>query len=163
MTYPDDLLRLATELADLDPGNPRQACLRRSVSTAYYALFHLLIAEATLNWAHPELRSDVGRVFEHGKMKTASSDKSRALWNANKTRTLAPASAQLLIVVDAFVQLQQERHEADYDTGKDWNRAEVRSLIGIASDAFASWNLIRSEPEAQSYLVSLFGRRRRFE
>jgi len=100
MTYPDDLLRLATELADLAPGDPRQACLKRSVSTAYYALFHLLIAEATLNWAHPELRSDVGCVFKHGKMKAASSDKSRTLWNANKTRTLAPASAQLLIVVE---------------------------------------------------------------
>jgi hypothetical protein len=72
MAYADDLLELAKNLAHLDPTNPRQACLRRAVSTAYYALFHLLISEATLNWARPELRSELGRFFGHGRMKSAS-------------------------------------------------------------------------------------------
>jgi hypothetical protein len=72
MAYADDLLELAKHLANLEPVNPRQACLRRTVSTAYYALFHLLISEATLNWGRPELRSELGRVFGHGKMKSAS-------------------------------------------------------------------------------------------
>jgi uncharacterized protein (UPF0332 family) len=75
MVYADDLLELAQHLANLEPTNPRQACLRRSVSTAYYALFHLLIAEATSNWKHTELRSELGRLFGHGKMKSASKEK----------------------------------------------------------------------------------------
>ena len=58
MAYANDLLELAQHLAKLDSENPRQACLRRAVSTAYYALFHLLIAEATSNWRHTELRSE---------------------------------------------------------------------------------------------------------
>jgi hypothetical protein len=47
----------------------RQASLRRAVSTAYYARFHLLISEATLNWRRVEYRNALARVFEHGKMK----------------------------------------------------------------------------------------------
>jgi hypothetical protein len=47
MVYADDLFELAKHLANLEPVNPRQASLRRAVSTAFYALFHLLISEAT--------------------------------------------------------------------------------------------------------------------
>ena len=36
----DDLIGLAKTIADLDPKKPRQANLRRAVSTAYYAVFH---------------------------------------------------------------------------------------------------------------------------
>ncbi len=39
MAYAEDLLELARHLA-LEPTGARQACLRRAVSTAYYALFH---------------------------------------------------------------------------------------------------------------------------
>ena len=163
MAYPVELLQLASELANFDSADSRQACLRRSVSTAYYALFLLLIAEAARNWAHPELRSDLSRVFEHGKMKSASADISRALSGLQKTRPLTETSANLLVVVDAFINLQQERHEADYDTGKTWNRIDVLMVINVASEAFASWKVIRDEPEAQAYLVSLFGKRRRSE
>src|SRR5882672_11672305 len=72
MAYADDLLELAGHLANLELTNSRQASLRRAVSTAYHALFHLLISEATLNWGRPELRSELGRIFEHGRMKNAS-------------------------------------------------------------------------------------------
>ena len=41
-----DLLRQARHLATREPRRPSQASLRRSVSTAYYALFHLLVDEA---------------------------------------------------------------------------------------------------------------------
>lgn len=50
MGFAEDLLEIAQHLATLYPENPRQASLRRAVSTAYYAIFHLLIFETTLNW-----------------------------------------------------------------------------------------------------------------
>ena len=62
MAFHDDLLELAQDLANLHPEDPHQASLRRAVSTAYYALFHLLISEATANWARPE-RFHAGIVF----------------------------------------------------------------------------------------------------
>src|SRR5712692_5365690 len=48
MPYADDLLEQARHLANREKKRPRQASLRRAVSTAYYALFHLLISEALL-------------------------------------------------------------------------------------------------------------------
>ena len=72
MAFSDDLLQLARQIANLHPDNPNQASLRRAVSTAYYAIFHLLISEATANWGRPELRAILGRCFDHGPMKTAS-------------------------------------------------------------------------------------------
>lgn len=56
MAYANELLELAQELDNLHPDHPHQPSLRRAVSTAYYALFHLLISEATANWQRPELR-----------------------------------------------------------------------------------------------------------
>jgi hypothetical protein len=58
----DDLLELAQVLRSLHPESAQhQASPRRAVSTAYNALFHLLISEATANWARPELRAILGR------------------------------------------------------------------------------------------------------
>ncbi len=42
MSLHADLLDPAEQLAQLDPRRPKQANLRRAVSSAYYALFHLL-------------------------------------------------------------------------------------------------------------------------
>jgi len=41
MAFPNDLLEQAKHLAIREKKRPRQASLRRAVSTAYYALFHL--------------------------------------------------------------------------------------------------------------------------
>jgi len=150
MAYPGELLQLAETMMDADWG---QACLRRFDSTAHYALFHLLIAEAVRNWPQPEFRAELGRVFEHRKMKQASVNKSGAIKNA----PLTPVSRDLLIVVDAFVQLQEGRHEADYNTEKTWDYLDVFNLYSIASRAFESWRRIREAPEAEACLFSLFG------
>src|SRR5258708_37751118 len=69
MPFPEDLLQQAYDLANKEPTNPKQASLRRAVSTAYYALFHLLIDEAVSKWAIERQRSILARTFEHGKMK----------------------------------------------------------------------------------------------
>jgi hypothetical protein len=45
-----DLLDLARHLVDRNPGAPIQADLRRAVSTAYYAVFHLLISETVTRY-----------------------------------------------------------------------------------------------------------------
>jgi hypothetical protein len=47
--------------------------LRRAVSTACYALFHLLIEESALRWSGtPEARTGMERGFQHGSMKNTS-------------------------------------------------------------------------------------------
>lgn len=77
--FHDDLLQLARRTFELDagPGRPRQATLRRTISTAYYALFHLLVSEATsrMGLRGPDAKRfqrGLGRAFEHETMKLAS-------------------------------------------------------------------------------------------
>jgi hypothetical protein len=53
-----ELLVAADEILGLEPET--QATLRRAVSTAYYALFHLLIEECCKNWIRPEQRIGLG-------------------------------------------------------------------------------------------------------
>ena len=128
MPFPDDLLEQAKHLANRERKKPRQASLRRAVSTAYYALFHLLISEATLNWRRVEQRHLLARLFEHGRMKAAS-DKQRSecgrLINSNPlpqpSRELDNAR-HLYRVAETFLQAQQHRHTADYDNSKQWTR-----------------------------------------
>lgn len=161
MPYPDHLLEQARHLAKREKKKPRQASLRRAISTAYYALFHLLIQEATLNWKRVEQRPLLARFFEHGKMKAAS-ERQRGEINAYFKTTLRPSqefesARHLYRVADTFFQAQQQRHRADYDNTAPWTRVEVLALIDKVDNAFKSWHEIREEPTAQAYLISLLG------
>jgi hypothetical protein len=159
MAYADELLEFAQEIANLHPEQPHQPSLRRAVSTAYYALFHLLISEATANWSRPELRGALARVFDHGPMKQAADKKVAELLSyfkekppEGRERTTA---YHLYNVADVFAQAQYHRNEADYNMVRQWERTEVLLHIDAIADAFKSWNIIREEPVAQAYLVSL--------
>lgn len=57
MAFAEDLLKQAFLLVHKEPKSPRQASLRRSVSTAYYAVFHLLIQETSANWSRLDTRT----------------------------------------------------------------------------------------------------------
>jgi len=51
-------------------------------------LFHLLISEAAANWSRVELRPALGRIFEHGKMKNASTNRVSLLNAFLRLRTI---------------------------------------------------------------------------
>jgi hypothetical protein len=163
MAFPDDLLELARHLADLHTESPHQASLRRAVSTAYYALFHLLISEATVNWARPELRAKLGRCFDHGPMKNASkitvSQINRDIKRNSFAGSEKTVALHLRTVANAFIQAQQRRNDADYKMDKEWKPIEVAANIASVTEAFETWVIIREEPAAQAYLVSLLGTR----
>jgi hypothetical protein len=167
MAFADDLLALAQDIANLPSETRRQANLRRSVSTAYYALFHLLISEATLNWARPELRPTLGRLFDHGPMCSASEKKGaelNAYFSGNPPESLERTVAQhLLTVSTTFVQAQQRRVDADYNMGREVTETEALTQIESVTESFKSWNIIRDEATAQAYLLSMLGSRDRRE
>lgn len=58
-------------------------------------------------------------------------------------------------VADTFVQAQYHRNEADYNIARRWELTEVLLHIDIIAEAFKSWNMIREDPAAQAYLVSM--------
>ena len=167
MSRADDLLQLAEDLSNLNAPNHRQVDLSRAVSSAYYALFHLLIAEATANWNEESLRPILGRVFEHGKMRSACEVKVSEL-NAYFEGKPPHSREQVVFihlhwVANTFIESQQQRNDADYNIAKEWTDTEVATLIASVAQAFKCWRIIRREVAAQSLLVSLLGGKERKE
>jgi hypothetical protein len=156
MAFHDDLLAHALELVQISP--PTQLTLRRAVSAAYYAVFHLLIAEATSNWGNAALRPALGRAYDHGLMKTASN----RIVDANKFPFIgedAMVVKSLRLVAQTFAHLQEDRHFADYDLTEDLDPADALFQVKSAQEIFDTWPTIRDEQIAQAYLVSLLVRR----
>ena len=152
MPFADDLLVDAHHLANRGGNNPKQPSLRRAVSTAYYALFHLLIADFVLNWKRPDQRVRLGRMFEHRRMV-------KAAFSSQGGQTNPQVEAKLKSVIKAFAQLQEDGHTADYDVGRIWSRVDVTNALAIADEAFAAWRDIRKEKIAQDHLLTMFGAR----
>lgn len=159
MALAEDLLAQAQTLATLDDGIPSQANLRRAVSSAYYALFHLLIAEAveSLIPSKPSgLRERASRAFSHGEMKQVCIRflAKRILADLAPLLRLS-ISLELATVAKAFVELQEQRHLADYEVGISWTRNEVLFWVEASRRAFREWKLIRETDEATVFLAAL--------
>jgi hypothetical protein len=152
MAFADDLLAQAYHLAAMERKNPKQASLRRAVSTAYYALFHLLINDAVGNWRIVRQRSILARTFEHGKMRAVCETCVKNFYSSGQPAT----EVQLKNVARAFILLQQERHIADYDNSFVWLRTNAVAAVDMASAAFSDWASIRTQEIAQDYLLALF-------
>ncbi len=58
-------------------------------------------------------------------------------------------------VLRTFVDLQQARHEADYDLVRRFGRVEVLDLLDEVERAFADWRLVRGSVQADAFLVGL--------
>lgn len=148
MAFHDDLLTQAGELIHQNEPKSTQADLRRAVSTAYYALFHLLISETTLNWNRDSTRDAFGRMFDHALMRKASQRllDSRLFPFAGEDPKLVQS---LKTVAQAFVQLQDKRHIADYHNGIRWTPVESLREVATARKAFQIWASIRNQDLAQ--------------
>lgn len=108
MGLADELLEDARHLAEKGIAEKRSSCMRRAVSTAYYAVFHFLVEEFVGNWPFPDQRARLARMFDHRKMRDAPFT---PIDEKNPTAT----EAALVDVKTAFRQLQADRHRADYD------------------------------------------------
>jgi uncharacterized protein (UPF0332 family) len=125
---PLDLLDTAHDLVNLRSGRPKQGHLRRSISSAYYAMFHalarccadLLIGGSGSKRSKPAW-SQVYRALDHGTARSAC---------ANETM-IAKFPREIQDFSDAFVQLQSKRHQADYDPDATMHKSVV--LADIAS------------------------------
>lgn len=159
MSLANELLAQAKMLAANEPRRPKQASLRRAISAAYYALFHLLIDDASRVMCAsqpPGLRALLRRAFTHADMKKVCEQFRQASPPKKLQGLLSPhLSPDLVAVARAFVDLQQARHSADYDVSKDFTRAGVLSLIKEAERAFLAWNANRNTPDARVFLTAL--------
>ena len=129
----DDLLEAAELPLSGPAGRPKQAMLERSVSTAYYAVFHASAyndVDTPVGWdmRSPqdwETVSPVYRLIEHGPARDA-------LARIPKTHVQAAA---FLRIASAFIELQKQRMLADHDPKPAFTMPEVRELIAVAREA----------------------------
>ena len=77
--------------------------MRRAVSTAYYALFHLLVGEAVSNWKRSDQRAKLARTFDHGQCEKLRSNLPTARLPARSHKL----PHTLKSVANAFVRLQE--------------------------------------------------------
>ncbi len=160
MSLHGDLLDQADHLATKEPKKPRQASLRRAVSAAYYALFHLLIDEATRRFLPrgqlKPLRPRVARAFHHATMKKVSSSfASGTIPPRLQTDKSARVQTELRFVAGTFCDLQDARHDADYNLAQRFSRGDVIEIIRVTRAAFGSWRSVRDTPQADAYLAGL--------
>ena len=156
MSLHADLLEQAERLANLDPGRPKQANLRRAVSAAYYALFHLLVSEASaLYVTDSKLAARINRTINHGDIEAASS----MMVQGKFPNALQDPNNQIIIpkalksVAAAFVALQAERHQADYKLDRTFSRRQTIENIDMARQAFEDWGRVRKSDHARLYLA----------
>ena len=148
-----ELLRLATSLAADRTGQPRWVARSRSVSTAYYALFHALadccgreLIGARRPW--PAFRH-VYRSLDHGQAR-------RVFMAVLKDTTFSDPARSL---AEFFIELQSERHSADYDPAYRITSSELTDLIGAVRNAI---DRLPALPPAERTLLAakLIGRTR---
>jgi hypothetical protein len=174
----DQLLALAGRLLKLDQRKPRQANLKRALSTAYYALFHLLVHEGVYYLVgQAPFRSFLARAFSHADMLTAATTfRTASLVDLASAKAFkGPAKAQgkqhasqkstvptlvavppaLNQVAETFVLLQETRHQADYDVNRRFSRKEAEALVVQAVDAFAGWRTVRKTDAARFLLLAM--------
>ncbi|TXD36970.1 hypothetical protein FRC98_09520 [Lujinxingia vulgaris] len=159
------LLNQAHHLATMEPRRPKQASLRRSVSTSYYAVFHFLIEQATrsLIGGQPEskpLRQLLARSFEHGEMASACKSFRGGVGSlpAGVKDVMAHLDLprELQLVARHFVWLQQERHDADYNLFRTFLRRDATNAHERARSVIKDlWPSTNSHQAARFFLMSL--------
>jgi len=157
---PDHLIEQAEQLAR-PPANgaPRQADLRRAVSTTYYALFHAILVDVADQLAGRARRNSVEyslayRSVPHRQLANLCEELSKTTLGA-KYRPFEPNGgfgADLLAVASALIDLQEKRHSADYDPLYRVTASDASLTVQAGRAALNHW---RSVPRNRRRLFVL--------
>lgn len=157
MSIPVDLLDQARTLAKSDPKKPKQANLRRSVSSAYYALFHFLSEEAAKGFigaSHQDkMRRDLARrAIAHARLKEVCGEflkpTPRKLLQPYWTSSGIAGDRDLKVICEFLIELQELRHAADYDFSAPVTKFMALDACDKASDAMEAWKRLKqNKPE----------------
>lgn len=167
MSLATDLLELAKDLPDINVGRgrPSQAKLRRSMSTAYYSLFSLLVKDAATvmvgsgdNQNAIALRSYVMRAMSHKAIREVC----KGFANRNPSYKIKEALGShdipedLVDVATICHDLQYWRHEADYNLIRIFAKSDAKDAYEKAEEAHRKWQAIKKDDQARKvFLVAL--------
>src|SRR5262249_44981625 len=136
----------------------------RAISSAYYALFHLLVDEACrvqigAQRNQAPFRQVLGRAFVHTIMKEACKSFGGGTLKKGVAKGL-PAGftipAEIRDLALTFVDLQEWRHVADYDLTERFHRSDVLSLINQVERRIQAFTQLASSNEKRFFLACLW-------
>jgi hypothetical protein len=145
---PEHLLEQADRLiAPPGGGAPRQADLKRAMSTAYYAVFHAILTAAADDFVGVTHRSTpryalLYRSIGHGSLRAFCEDVIKRTI-PSKYSGYAPTGGfgtDLTALATALVDLQEKRHLADYDPLFRVNTSDAVLAVATARSAVARFN-----------------------
>lgn len=163
MSFHGDLIAQARRLYKLDGRRPKQANLRRAVSSAYYAVFHYLIDQACRNAVGTQLaqqpfRNSLARGFDHGTMKDACSSFAGGTLPTSVRRALPipfVVPREIQNISRTFGELQEQRHRADYDLSEKFFKRDVMTLVEQADVAIRQFQNSSMSVEKKYFLSCL--------
>ena len=133
---PPDLVKTGRRLLG-GRGRPRQSDLKKATSAAYYAMFHALCkicADCFVGGGGADKTSAawrrVYRSVQHG----------FAQAQCRNRQALARFPQGIRLFADRFAELQEKRHEADYDPDSRFQLDEVRAYLDNAETAIRQIN-----------------------
>ena len=136
-----ELLDVARVLSNSDsPTGSSDAERRRAVSSVYYAVFHRLLRDAAGRFVGADQTETAAyaiiyRSFDHRQIRTVCEGlKAPALKVSPNMRRFA----------EAFLELQEARHRADYNPDARFFPTEVSTLIGRGEAAMEAFSNIES-------------------
>ena len=153
---PLDLVKTSRDLAQVSRGRPREANLRRAVSTAYYALFHCL-AECSANLLVGGSGSDRSqpawnqtyRALNHGNVRSRCENRS----------FIARFPIDIQDFANMFVDMQAKRHSADYDPDATFSLHDTIQDIDDVENAIIRFNRAPRKDRRAFAIYVLFQRR----
>jgi hypothetical protein len=101
-----------------------------------------------------ELRSRASRAFSHGDARSVCELFAKPTGGI-KDLTTDPLETELTEIAAVFVELQEARHQADYDLTEMFDRVQVVRYVDQAQLAMVKWKAIRHTPNANVFLAAL--------
>ncbi len=153
MLDPSELLEAARQplrAGLVDP--PSQAELRRSVSTAYYVVFHTLARAGADLFVGADKRESAAyaliyRSFNHGRIKSVCAMLQSPTLNKSVQQQLDrdSISGAARNFANNFLSSQEARHLADYDPREEFRVSKAVDQIAITEAAIADFAAIPSD------------------
>lgn len=178
---PSGFIKTAYKLAGRDAGQGRPALsdLRRSTSTAYYALYHQILRHGVFAAVPNASEDDVANItrwFTHTGVAdaaawvvTAASNKQQLNKSERGSVLLLrrdprqPIQDELLLVAETFIDLQRARHEADYSSSYDPVRYATVDHVNSAQAALkATESMWRAQESSRTERQELANSYKRF-
>jgi hypothetical protein len=157
----DHLFEQADKLIAPQTGRPRQADIRRAISSAYYGVFHATITRAVDQFVGATSRDKnhyglAYRSVSHLRLREICNEVRKST-QSQKYQPYVPSTgfgSNIVAFAEAVIELQERRHSADYDIMLRMSRSDAVAAIAAARAALSRFDKA-SEQEQLAFLSLL--------